>query len=89
MAPIKPRHYFESLLEFLGESFRVVAIREPPGLFMCDVLLGRYREANVSLFQRERSSRRIASASTRRPAFTRAFNVMSDAAQMTVSALPR
>ena len=60
----------ESLLEFLGEDFGVVAVLTPPGFLSRDMLLGRAGKTNVPLFQRERSSRKIVSASTSRPAFT-------------------
>jgi hypothetical protein len=59
-----------SLLEFLGEDFGVVAVLEPPGFLSRDVLLGRAGETGVALFQRKRSSRKIVSASTSRPALT-------------------
>ena len=60
----------ESLLEFLGEDFGVVAVFKAPGFLSRDVLLGRAGKTDVALFQRKRSSRKIVSASTSRPAFT-------------------
>src|SRR6266542_5138048 len=48
----------------------MVAVCQPPGFFLLDMPLRGEREANVPLFQRERSSRRTLAASTRRPAFT-------------------
>ena len=60
----------ESLLEFLGEDFGVVAVLKPPGFLSRDVLLGGAGETGVSLFQRKRSSRKIVFASKSRPVFT-------------------
>src|SRR5712692_1802190 len=59
---------FERLVEFLGEHVGVVAIGQPPGFFCPNMSLRSGREANAAILQRDRSSRRITSASTRRPA---------------------
>jgi hypothetical protein len=56
------------LFEFLGEHVGVVAIGQPPGLLSPNVFLRSGCEANAAILQRDRSSRRITSASTRRPA---------------------
>jgi hypothetical protein len=48
----------------------VIAVFKPPGFLSRDVLLGRAGKTDVALFQRKRSSRKIVSASTSRPAFT-------------------
>ena len=66
----KRRDDLERLFEFLGENVRVVAIGQPPGLLSPNVFLSSRREANVPVFQRERSSRRTTSASKSRPALT-------------------
>jgi hypothetical protein len=46
----------------------VVTIGQPPGLLSLNVFLRSGCEANAAILQRDRSSRRITSASTRRPA---------------------
>jgi hypothetical protein len=61
----------ECVVEMEADSSQVHAT-EPPGFLSLDVLLGSGREPNASLFQRDLSTRRITSASTRRPAFTSA-----------------
>ncbi len=64
----KHRDDLERLFEFLGEHVGVVAIGQPPGLLSPNVFLRNGCEANAAILQRDRSSRRITSASTRRPA---------------------
>jgi hypothetical protein len=64
----KRRDDLERLFEFLGEHVGVVAIGQPPGLLSPNVFLRSGCEANAAILQRDRSSRRITSASTRRPA---------------------
>ena len=66
--PWKRRDDLERLFEFLGEHVGVVAIGQPPGFLAPNVFPRSGREANATILQRERSSRRITSASTRRPA---------------------
>ncbi len=66
--PWKRRDDPERLFEFLGEHIRVVAIGQPPGLLPPNVFLRSSCEANATILQRDRSSRRITSASMRRPA---------------------
>jgi hypothetical protein len=56
------------LFEFLGEHVAVIAIGQPPGLLSPNVFLCSGCEANAAILQRDRSSRRTTSASTRRPA---------------------
>jgi hypothetical protein len=58
----------ERLFEFLSEHIGVVAIGQPPGFLSSNVFLRSGCEANAAILQRDRSSRRITSASTRRPA---------------------
>src|SRR3954470_23093109 len=60
----------ERLLEFLGKHVPVVTIGQPPGFLSPNVLLCRGREAKASILQRDRSSRRMTSASKSRPALT-------------------
>ena len=64
----KHRDDLERLFEFLGEHVEVIAIGQPPGLLSPNVFLRSGCEANAAILQRDRSSRRITSASTRRPA---------------------
>jgi len=64
----KGRDDLERLFEFLGEDVGVVAIGQPPGLLSANVFLRSGCETNAAILQRDRSSRRITSASTRRPA---------------------
>jgi len=64
----KRRDDLERLFEFLGEHVGVVAIGQPPGLLSSNVFLRSGCEANAAILRRDRSSRRITSASTRRPA---------------------
>ena len=66
----KRRDDLERLFEFLGEHFGVVTIGQPPNLLAMNVFLRCGCEANAAILQRDRSSRRITSASTRRPALT-------------------
>jgi len=66
--PWKRGDDFERLFELLSEYVQVVAIGQPPGLLPPNVLLRSGCEANASILQRDRSSRRITSASMRRPA---------------------
>ena len=63
----KCRDDLERLFEFFGEHVGVVAIGQPPRLLSSNVFLRRGCEANAAILQRDRSSRRITSASTRRP----------------------
>ncbi len=63
----------ERLLEFLGEHVGVVAIGRPPCFLAPNVFLRSGREANAAILQRDRSSRRITSASMRRPALMSSF----------------
>jgi hypothetical protein len=56
------------LLELLDERLGMITVLAPPRSLLYDVPLRGAREANVPLFQRDRSSRRTVSASTRRPA---------------------
>ena len=64
----KRRDDLERLFEFLGEHVGVVAIGQPPCFLAPNVFLRSGCEANVAILQRDRSSRRITSASMRRPA---------------------
>ena len=64
----KHRDDLERLFEFLGEHVGVVTIGQPPGLLSPNVFLRSGCEVNAAILQRDRSSRRITSASTRRPA---------------------
>ena len=66
--PWKRRDDPERLFEFLGEHVQVVTSGQPPGLLPPNVFLRSGREANAPILQRDRSSRRITSASMRRPA---------------------
>lgn len=59
----KRRDDLERLFEFLGEHVGVVAIGQPPGLLSPNVFLCSGCEANAAILQRDRSSRRITSAS--------------------------
>ena len=59
--------HVEGLFEFFAEDVEIVAMRAPPRLLACDVLLCCCCEPNPSLLQRDLSSRKTASASTTRP----------------------
>jgi hypothetical protein len=51
--------------ELLREHVRVVALGQPPRRLSSNVVLSSSREANTSILQRDRRSRRITSAATR------------------------
>lgn len=63
----------ESLFKLGYEDFRMNPIFQPPLFFVLDMSAGRCRESDPTGGQRERSSRRISSASTSRSADTSAF----------------
>ena len=61
-------HNLEGLFELGREDFAVGSILKPPVLLASDVFLRGGRESDVAWRHRERSSLRMSSASTRRPA---------------------
>ena len=60
----------DRLFEFLSEYVGMVAIGQPPGFLSAEMFLCSGRETNATILQRDRSSRRMTSASTSRPALT-------------------
>ena len=60
--------HLERFFEFLSEHVGVVAICDPPCLLPPNMFLRCGCEPNAALLQCDRSSRKMASASTRRPA---------------------
>ena len=66
----KSRDDLQGLFKFFGEDLGMLAILEPPGFLELHMLLRCVREANAPMLQRDRSSRRMTSASISRPALT-------------------
>jgi hypothetical protein len=62
------------VLELGCEEIDMDPILNPPRLLTVDVITGRLRESHTTRLQRVRSSVRICSASTRRPAAISAFD---------------
>ena len=72
---------WNACFELLGEDVGVIPIGQPPGLLSPNVFLGSGGEANVPVFQRDRSSRRTTSASISRPALTSSSESLQGAMQ--------
>ena len=68
----QPRQNSNGLFEFVGEHISVNPVLDPPFPLEADMPPSRKGESDPTRFQRERSSRRMSSASTRRPASTSA-----------------
>ena len=66
----QPRQDSDGVFEFFGEYVHVRSVLKPPCLLSANVFVSRGGEPNSTRLHRERSSRRISSASTRRSAVT-------------------
>jgi hypothetical protein len=68
---------FESLFELVGEHVDVIAVGQPPRFLSSNLFVRSSCEMDDAMFQRDRSSRRMAPASTRRPLFTSSPDALS------------